>query len=193
MQRKLLTILLGLGALSSMACPSFAQGGFVGNQYGRGSDPNLGHFYMGRQEVQIMDDAPYVNDMRTNPAAQQQQRGAAPNRPQPLPRAGFMPYASSLQSMSSSLPKVNNGVPQKMPVAPPPGVDPRMAKAGKYKPATAKPASPGPRVAKSYAPYKGYGGPSGGGAGGAYSAPQSAHGTSTAVSGSMLHWSRTGH
>jgi len=199
--RKLLAItaIVSGGLLQTLSTPAFAQG-FNGNQYGRTNDPNMGHFYMARQQIQILDNQPYVNDMRTNPAAagaQQAPPGAM--GPRALPRAGFVGYTPSVMpSMSGSLPKVVNGVPPKpVPVALP-RVDPRLAKAGKYKPAPQQRAvARGPQVTKTYAPYKGYGGPSSPSV--AQSQPQMnynrnpGNGSSTAVRGSLLHWSRTGH
>lgn len=200
--RKLLAItaIVSGGLLQTLSTPALAQG-FNGNQYGRTNDPNMGHFYMARQQIQILDNQPYVNDMRSNPAAAAAQQ-AAPGAggPRSLPRASFMPYSPSgmMPSMSGSLPKVVNGVPPKpVPVAIP-RIDPRLAKAGKYKPQAQRPAvARGPQVTKSYAPYKGYGGPSSPSV--ASSQPQMnynrnpGNGSSTAVRGSLLHWSRTGH
>jgi hypothetical protein len=145
---------------------------------------------MARQEIQMIDDSPVVNDQRTQPQPPGQQQGAAgmPNRPVPLPRAGWQPYSSSMPgSMSNSLPKVVNGVPPKAP--PPVAVKPQMGKAGAYKgkmPA-AKPS--GPAVAKTYAPYKGYGGNQP--APVTSSAAGSQTSATTNVQGSLLHWSRT--
>jgi hypothetical protein len=176
-------------AFVAAGLPAMAQ------QAGRPADPNLGHFYMARQQIQILDDAPVVNDMRTQPApAQQQQAGALPNRPVPLPRASWQPYSQQQQgpaSFATSLPKTFNGVPPKGP--PPRMVAPKMGKAGAYKtgkkPASAKPVaqSSGPPVAKTYAPYQGYGGnvPA------ARPVATGGAGASTAVKGSLLRWSRT--
>jgi hypothetical protein len=192
MRHSLTTILCGALVAVSTA-PALAQG-FNGNQYGRGSNPNLGHFYMGRQELQILDDAPNVNDMRTNPRAAAPQ--AAQRGPAPLPRAGFMPYSQSAMtpSMSNSLPQVVNGVPPKpVPVIQKSGINPKLGKAGVYK-ASKPPSRPVATTARTYAPYKGYGGgPPAGVASGpsGYGGPSS--GSATRVSGSLLHWSRTGH
>jgi hypothetical protein len=174
----------------ALALPAQAQ------QYGKNADPNLGHFYMGRQQIQIMDDAPQVNDMRTQPAPPGQSPAAAatPNRPQQLPRAGFMPYSNNLPTLQGSLPKTINGVPPKAP--PPAAIKSSMGKAGAYKaPAVAKAASSAPATLKSYAPVQGYGS-------GNMARPVSANpgsSSSTAVRGSLLnqsgtsalHWSRT--
>lgn len=171
--------------LSATALPGLAQG--------RSNDPNLGHFYMARQQIQILDDAPVIYDKRTVPGAAQQV--ALPQGPAPLPRASFQGYSSSVPSMGQGLPEVVNGVPRKMP---PPtfggGVNPRMGKAGAYKAKAAPPKPKGPVTAKTYAPYKGYGG------GNVQPTTITQYGTtgnsgnansSTAVQGSLLHWSRT--
>lgn len=158
-------------------------------------NPNMSHFYMARQQIQILDDAPVIYDKRTNPAAAAQSQGALPRGPAPLPRAGFNSYSSSLpQGMGSSLPEVVNGVPKKIPPpAAPKGVNPNMAKAGKYKNAAAKkPAKPsGPVVTKTYAPYQGYGAPAGSAASSRPVASYGSNSSSTNVRGSLLHWSRT--
>jgi len=157
-------------------------------QYGRSDNPNLRNFYMARQQIQIMDDAPQVNDMRTNPQAAQ--AGAAPQvtAPQALPRAGFNSYMSGYSGggAKGALPQVNNGVPQNLPSAGP-DLTGKKASAGKMQPKAPKaPAAPrGPVVAKSYKPYATV--PSsqaqGGGSGGLFN-------SSTSVQGSVLHWNK---
>lgn len=180
-----------------------------GQQQGRGVDPNIVHFYMARQEIQILDDAPAVNDMRTQPGPPGSQRGAIPNRPQGLPHAGFMPYSQTIPSLKNSLPQVYTGVPQR-PGAGLPAVNPRLAKAGVYR--GGKPGSKGgvagagpterrsvaPAVAKTYAPYKGYGVhgtsspmPTSASAGSAASTHVSGSLMNRSAGTSMLHWRRT--
>jgi hypothetical protein len=189
-----LQLAMAMLCAATSALPVHAQ------QYGRNADPNLGHFYMGRQQVTITDDSPQVNDQRTQPAppGQQGAAGGVPNRPVALPRASFAQYSNNLPTLQGSLPRTVNGVPPKAP--PNAGVSPKMAKTGAYKnkqAAVAKAAPSGPPVLKSYAPVQGYGA-------GAQSAPRpvsaSAGGSSsTAVRGSLLnqsgtsalHWSRT--
>ena len=177
-----------------------ATGQAFGQERYRGTDPNVNHFFMARQQIQILDDSPSVNDMRTNPQAAAAGKGqpAPMNKPQALPRAGFMPYSGNQPSMRSSLPTTFNGVPQKLPPAPPP-VNPKNAKAGKYsknKPAsTPSLAASQPQTAKMYAPVKGYGS----GIPTMRPVTVSAGGdASTRVQGSLLnkgpaalHWSRT--
>lgn len=179
--------MLAVAAAVMPTLPGFAQG--------RSSDPNIGHFYMARQQWQILDDAPQVYDKRSDPAAVNPQSGI-PRGPAPLPRAGFMPYSSSLPSgMGAGLPQVVNGVPPKPVSRPAQSIAARSAKAGKYKAPRPAARPSGPVTAKTYAPYNGYGG----GGGPVSSAPTSGNGTygqtgvssSTGVRGSLLHWSRT--
>lgn len=179
------TILTGL--LASIS-PSLAQ---------RSGDPNIGHFYMARQQIDIIDDAPAVQDRRTQPGPPGAAAGSAgmPARPIPLPKAGWQPYSSSLPTgMSNGLPKVVNGVPPKMPAAP--ALNPKMGKAGAYKNKSKSPGtqvSSGPSTPKTYAPYKGYGASPTSTAASVPVSSGSSGGSSTAVSGSLLHWRRTGH
>lgn len=163
--------------LSVAGMPVWAQG------Y-RNDNPNLRQFYMARQQIQITDETPAVNDMRTGAAA----GAAAPNAPQALPRAGFGSNMGGLynsSAMKGGLPQVMNGVPK---APPPPSPAALKARAGKLKAAVPK-APPGPAVVKTYSPYKTYG-TSGGSAssGGTMS-------SSGSVRGSVLHWNkkRTGY
>ncbi len=176
----MLTAILLAGGVISLALPASAQ---------RSSDPNIGHFYMARQQIQITDDAPVVYDKRTGPGAGQQ--GAVlPSGPAPLPRAGFNAYSSSIpSSMGAGLPEVVNGVPRRLP-PPAPSINAKSGKAGAYKvkKATAAPRTSGPQTAKVYTPYKGYGTGNPVAAAPSYSSGGS---SSTAVKGSLLHWSRT--
>lgn len=173
-------------------------------------NPNMGHFYMARRQVTITDEAPAVNDKRTNPmpgAAGGPAGGAGLGRG--LPKANWTPYSQFVPSLSTNLPKVNNGVPQPMAQAPDPyGL---KGKAGKLKAARAsakpKTAPGGIPSAKTYTPYKGYGGPTqmsskpGGNSGGGMpnyttetgNSSASSYGntqTETNVRGSVLHWAR---
>lgn len=186
----LLIAMLAVGGVLMPSLPGLAQGG-------RSGDPNLGHFYMARQQWQILDDAPQVYDKRSDPAAVNQQSGI-PRGPAPLPRAGFMPYSSSMPSgMGAGLPQVVNGVPPKPTQRQAVSVAPRTAKAGKYKAMKAASSRPaGPVTAKTYAPYNGYGGGSGSSmSSGGSSSGNGTYGqsvsSSTGVKGSLLHWSRT--
>lgn len=163
------------------ASPVFAQSG-------RNDNPNLRNFYMARQQIQITDDVPAVNDLRSNPAAAA--AGApAPTAPQGLPRAGFNSYMSGLAGGGAGrgLPEVNNGVP-KLPPAGPNLSGKTAGNPGKLKPA-AKSASTGlpssgkaPVAAKAYKPYATTGS-AGVSSGSSYS-------SSTNVQGSVLHWNK---
>jgi hypothetical protein len=193
--RRLYVLLAAVSGLSALCPEAFGQ-----QQY-RGVDPNISHFYMARQEIQIMDDAPAVNDMRTQPGPPGSKNAPPPSQRQALPHAGFMPYSQNVPSLRNGLPNVYNGVPQK---APPPvlGIDPKSAKAGAYKGKGAKGAGgkqgapAAPTVAKTYDSYQGYGGkgaappPTSASAGS--SADTRVQGTMLNRSGaSMLHWQRT--
>ncbi|MBX9689248.1 MAG: hypothetical protein K2X27_21240 [Candidatus Obscuribacterales bacterium] len=155
-------------------------------QYGRNDNPNLRNFYMARQQIQIMDDAPQVNDLRTNPQAAAQQQ-MAPAAPQALPRAGFSTYMSGYHggNAGGALPQVNNGVPKSLPSAPErTGL---KANAGKLKMKASPSVSQakGPVLAKTYAPYaKTPSAPASGGSSG------SLLNSSTSVQGSVLHWNK---
>lgn len=153
--------------------PAWAQGH-------RNDNPNLRQFYMARQQIQITDDAPAVNDMRTGASA----GGGAPNAPQGLPRAGFGSNMSGLYngaSMKGGLPEVMNGVPK---APPPPSPAAMKARAGKMRTAAAPKAKApsGPVAVKAYSPYKTYGTSGGSGA--------STMSSSGNVRGSVLHWNR---
>lgn len=155
----------------------------------RQSDPNMGHFYMARQQITITDEAPSVNDQRTNPqAAQAGAGGGMPMAPVGLPRAGWQPYSQSIPSLRTSLPKTNNGVPEKAPPPPPMGMQGRTGRLlggpkTASKPKSSTPAAPSVPVVKAYSPYKQY-------------EPDSAAAGSAAlnansnVRGSVLHWAR---
>lgn len=143
-------------------------------------NPNMGHFYMARQQITITDDAPAVNDQRTNP--QPGGRGGAgpglaPGLGRSLPKAGWTPYSQFVPGLSTTLPKTANGVP--VPVAPqdPSGLKGKAGKLKGSKAAASKPksGSGGPPSVKNYTPYKGYGAPpqmvkgGGGGSNGGFS------------------------
>lgn len=170
MKNRLHTAIALSGISLSLTLPALAQG------Y-RNDNPNMRNFYMARQQIQITDDTPAVNDMRTGPSA----GTGAPAGGGALPRAGFGSNMSGLAtgSMRSGLPQVVNGVPPKMPAASP-GLSGLKAKAGKVK--AAFPKAAGPATVKSYAPYQTYGGSSSSSGGGLNS--------SGSVSGSVLHWNK---
>jgi hypothetical protein len=86
--------------------------------YSKLDDPNLKHFYMGRQEIEVFDNTPivkYRGGGGGDTAGQQSPTG--PQGPAPLPAAGFQQYSSNVHGGPLNLPKVENGVPPK---APPP-------------------------------------------------------------------------
>jgi hypothetical protein len=162
-------------ALSAISLPASAQ---------RDTDPNLGHFYMARQQVTITDETPVVVNKK-NPPAQPGAPGAGslPAGVPPLPAARWSQYApiDTPPSLSSSLPKVSNGVPK----APPPGPPGTKGKTGKLA-AGAKPKTgPGPAVDKSvpaaYEPYKKFS---------PEAAVSGANQSSGNVKGDVLHWAR---
>ncbi|HNB21022.1 MAG TPA: hypothetical protein PKZ32_01305 [Candidatus Melainabacteria bacterium] len=176
-------------------------------------NPNMGHFYMARRQITITDEAPAVNDQRTNPqAGGAAGPGMAPGMGRALPKAGWTPYSQFVPGLSTNLPKTANGVPtQPSASADPTGMKGKAGKLKSSKSSAAKPktASSGPPSIKSYTPYKGYGAPpqmvkgggngsvpnftaggsvnsSGAGAGYGYGNSQ----TETNVKGSVLHWAR---
>lgn len=166
MSKVLIAIIASLGIVT----PVLAQDG-------RGADPNFKHFYMARQQVQVIDESPIITNTQGGGGAAGGQ--GAPAAAQPLPRASFQTYFQGSPGAPSNLPKVYNGVPPKLPPAP----NAMSGQAGKLKPkkAAAKSSYPG---LKAYKPYSGYGGAtpkSSGDASGGSS-------TSSNVHGSILHW-----
>jgi len=156
--------------------PAHAQG-FIKKE----SDLPKVNWYMARQQITITDDAPIINDQRTGPGAAAS--GGMQGGRLPLPKAGWQPYSSSIPSVRSGLPQVNNGVPPRMP-DPPPVPAGLRGRAGNLK---AKPAAAArPSTVQNYKAYKGYGvgaTPSSTGYGNSNAR------TSTSVRG-VLHWAR---
>jgi hypothetical protein len=153
----------------------------------RGSDPNMGHFYMARQQVTITDDGPLINNKMQQAAPPGAQGALPPGVQQGLPTARWSQYApTDNPSLSTSLPKVVNGVPPKMA----PGQTGAKGKAGKLGVARAK--APTAPVAKgipqpaAYAPYKKFS------PDGAISGASDAQ-SSGNVKGDVLHWARRAH
>lgn len=179
MKNELVTAMALTVLVSSATLPAQAQ-------Y-RNDNPNMRNFYMARQQVQIMDDAPQVNDLRTNPSAAQGGGAPAVSAPQPLPRASFNSYmgAYSGGNARSALPQVNNGVPPKLPSAPErTGL---KANAGKLKMKSTPSVAKGPTVAKSYKQYQTYAAAP---AAGSPPAGGSLLNANTSVRGSVLHWNK---
>ncbi|MBZ0187642.1 MAG: hypothetical protein K8F91_15450 [Candidatus Obscuribacterales bacterium] len=187
-----------VAALTLAALPwAVGEAAWAGNA--NSSNPNMGHFYMARQQIQITDDSPVIN-YKGGGAPGQAGATAAPSSPVALPRAGFHRFSQNLPSYSNTLPQVNNGVPK----APPPVTQNlnsgMQANAGKIKAAakkkssakSKKPAATTPAkpiTVKTHTPYKGYD---------PATPPKhtvSSHSTTgartdTKVRGSVLHWAR---
>jgi hypothetical protein len=126
----------------------------------QGENPNLRNFYMGRQQWDIIPNAPIINDRTGGQAAPGGggMQGAMPQRS--LPQAGWNSYApaGTPPGLSTSLPKVNNGVPQK-PAQLPAGKRGRPgALLGKKAPIAQGP-KVDPNALKAYKPYNTYSNP----------------------------------
>jgi hypothetical protein len=148
--------------------------------------PDSSRFYMSRMQVQIIDETPIINRQANPPGAAGS--NAIPGVPRRgLPRAGFQSYSPDTPSLSTTLPKTNNGVPSK--IVPGKAGSPTGNKghAGKLGPATAKvkAAPAGPSV-EAYAPYKGWN------PGAAPATMQTSSTTQRNVRG-VLHWARAQH
>jgi hypothetical protein len=155
----------------------------------RNDNPNLGHFYMGRQQITITDDAPMVNDQRTNGSGAPAGANGALGGRAPLPAAGWQSYSPVGSGLSTNLPKVNNGVPK--PAPPQANKPPRAMKgnAGALGAGKGKPATPqgDPNAVKTYKPYTRYANPDSAGVSASDIANQQ---SSSNVKGSVLHWAR---
>ncbi len=185
---KMAFVLAGLSLVSVAGWfsePAMAQGGY------RNDNPNMRNFYMARQQIQITDDAPAVNDMRTNPAANPAAAAAAAAAaPRQLPRAGFNSYYTPTGAgMTNGLPQVVNGVPKAPPVAASPL--PRRGSGPTGQRATAKTMGPktasAPSSVKAYKPYQTY--PEQSAVGSSASGGGMLNSTAN-VKGSVLHWNR---
>ncbi len=189
-------IALALAAFAPIAFApaAFAQAGFVRNK--PGDLPDSIQFYMSRRQIQVVDDSPIVKFGAGTAGGASTPGGNGPvpaGGQMALPRAGFQSYTSSAPSITTPLPKVNNGVPPK----PTPQEEAAMkAKAESMRKAQAKAAAaqahpktpPPPEGIKAYNSYKGYNP--------AASLPASSgvEGASTAtdgrVKGNILHWNK---
>jgi hypothetical protein len=174
-------------AFAALACVAVASPDARAQKDG---DPNLGHFYMGRQQITITDDAPMVNDKRSNGAAPGAMQGAMPARRAPLPAAGWQSFAPAATNpnLSTSLPKVVNGVPPKEVAKPLAKMNGTKGKAGALGAAKPKPAGPfvDPKAVQAYKPYASSAGPLlPAGAGGDVNQQSKSN-----VQGNVLHWAR---
>jgi len=133
-------------------------------------NPNMGHFYMGRQQWTIEDDSPIINNRTgTAPGAM---NGALPNRA-PLPKAGWQGYAPIDNPRSvNSTPKASSSSKTKS----------AASKAGQK----GKAGNLSPSGVTSYKPYATYSNPAN------TPSPGADPSTSTRVKGSLLHWARRG-
>ena len=180
----LAVLVLGFTANADKAC---AQAGFVKNK--AGDLPDSSQFYMSRRQIQYVDDSPIVKFQGGAPGGQPGGFGGMPAGAQMgLPRAGFQSYTTATPSITTPLPKVNNGVPPK---APPVDEKAMRAKAAALSKAQARavaaaaPKAPkAPEGIKAYNSYKGYNP--------AASIPTASAGASSSASaqvkGSVLHW-----
>ena len=181
---------LGLALLALLSLPLAANAQ-------RDSDPNIGHFYMARQQISITDDSPVINNRQGGGAAPGAQQGAGgmPAGPMPLAPARWQSFAPppTAPSLSTSLPQVNHGLPTRGPM---PGTGnrgntgrlpargPGAAVGGGGRPAVVS--KPGGPSAAGYTPYKKF----------AVEAPAAAsmgNGANGKVYGDVLHWARQHH
>jgi hypothetical protein len=146
-------------------------------------DPNLGHFYMGRQQITIENNNPIIND-RTSSTTGGGGNGGLLNRPAPLPQAGWQPYAPvETPGINPNLPKVPVPVRQSHNAQASTTASGNKGHAGKL---TAKThgKSASPNGIRSYSPYAQYPPPA------ANTQAAEELGVNTRVKGSLLHWAR---
>lgn len=141
-------------------------------------DPNLGHFFMGRQQITIEDNSPIINDKTGSTA--NGANGALLNRQVPLPKSGWQGYAPvETPGINPNLPKVPGPVRQSH-TAGTAGATGQKGRTGKL---TAKAKSSAVPIS-GYKPYAKYPEQT--------LNPQAAQdlGVSTHVKGNLLHWAR---
>jgi hypothetical protein len=153
----------------------------------RGVDPNMGHFYMARQQVEILDAGPVVNNRMQPPpqpgqAGPPQGNGGLPGGQMPLAPARWQQYSpvEAPPNLSTNLPKVNNGIPKKAPLPTADHGRPGRMEAGSHPKAVVAPRPVGPAT---YEPYKKF----------AVEPPASTSAGSASqgqVYGDVLHWAR---
>ena len=142
---------------------------------------------MARQQITITDDGPLINNKMQQAAPPGAQGALPPGVQQGLPAARWSQYApADNPSLSTSLPKVVNGVPPKMAL----GQTGQRGKAGKLAVAHAKgptaPVAKAPQGPAAYAPYKQFSPDAA--ITGAANAESSGN-----VKGDVLHWARRAH
>jgi len=157
--------------------------------------PNMKHFYRSPLQVDIVPEDPIVKFHGQPGGASGGMQGSLPNRSIGLPQAGWNSYAPvSPPGLSTSLPKVNNGVPPKATAKAVGLKGKRGLLSGRNKGQGPK---ADPNVVKAYKPYSSYANPDTG----ASVSGNSQNSTSTKVRGnvvnqqqsvpnSALHWSR---
>jgi len=138
---------------------------------------------MGRQQITIEDNSPIINNKTGNPVSGGG-NGAILNRPAPLPKAGWQPYAPiEKPGTNPNLPKVPGPVRQAHTSHPRTGPGGKSGHPGNLA-GKNRGNQPSSGAVKSYSPYSQYPAP----------APntQAAEelGASTHVKGSLLHWAR---
>jgi len=174
---------------------ALAQIGFERTNQRKGDLPDSSQFYMSRRQIQYVDDSPVVKFSGGGGSVTPGGSGPIPAGGQmALPRAGFSSNINAnAPSITTPLPKVNNGVPPK----PTPAEEQAAlrAKAASMKAAqakavaAAKPKPPPPvEGIKAYNSYKGYN-PAASLAGASGSSGTSAA-SEGKVQGNILHWSR---
>ncbi len=149
---------------SLLPLPAFCQ---------RDYDPNLGHFYMGRQQWTVEDNSPVIID-KTGTASGAM-NGALQNRPVPLPKAGWQGYAPIDTPATNTGASKNFGHSQTS--------KPRHSQAGN-KGKAGNLTGNSPSGIQSYKPYATYQNP--------VANPNAGNSqqTSQHVKGSLLHWTR---
>lgn len=136
-------------------------------------DPNLGHFYMGRQQWTVEDNSPIIND-RTS-TTDNTMNGSLPSRPVPLPKSGWQGYAPIEKPPANPNPSKNSN--QLKSSTSKNSASGNKGKAGNLT------GNKSPSSIKGYKPYATYQNPVANPA-----EPQ----TSTHVKGNLLHWARRG-
>jgi hypothetical protein len=147
-------------------------------------DPNLNHFYMGRQQITIENNTPIINN-RTGSTAGGGVNGGLLNRPVPLPQSGWQPYAPvETPGINPNLPKVPTPVRQLHNAQARSTTTGKKGHAGNLTAGAHGKSSSAANGIRSYSPYAQYPPPA------ANTQAAEELGTSTHVKGSLLHWAR---